>query len=64
MYVEARYIRCAMMLYGVPVEVNEEITDKVVAMDLKPVAEGIVNEAMSRYKEEFEKVRFLKYVAE
>ena len=59
-----RYIRCAMMLYGVPVEVIEEITDKVVAMDLKTVAEGIVNEAMSRYKEEFEKVRFLKYVAE
>lgn len=59
-----RYIRCAMTLYSVPSEIIEEIIDKVAAMDLKPVAESIINDAISIYKDEFEKVRFLKYVAD
>lgn len=49
-----RYIKCCMLLYRVPEDKINQIIDKVVVMNLKPVAEDLVNAAISRYKDAFE----------
>lgn len=49
-----RYIKCCMMLYRVPEDKINQVIDKVVAMDLKSVAENLVNTAVNKYREAFE----------
>lgn len=52
----SRYIRCCMRLYRVPEDKIDQAIEKTLAMDLKPVAEKLVNAAISRYRDAFEKV--------
>lgn len=44
-----------MRLYRVPEDKIDQAIEKTLAMDLKPVAEKLVNAAISRYRDAFEK---------
>ena len=51
-----RFLKCCFTLYKVPVAKQEEVIGQILKIDLKPIAEKIIEDTVKKAEEGFEAV--------